>query len=102
MAGPQERPEQLETDAAAQAAPSYRDRPALLFQALPSFSTQVEVRGLRLEIPAIILLLFLAGTPRPGCATYEDIHHRDETLTGIADPWILSRFGGSAGAEATI
>ncbi len=28
---------------------------------------------------------------------YENIHHRDETLYGIADPWILSRFGGNAG-----
>jgi thiol-disulfide isomerase/thioredoxin len=38
----------------------------------------------------------LAGDPIT--LDYENIHHRNETLSGIADPWILSRFGGGAGS----
>jgi hypothetical protein len=42
MAGPQERPQHLEANAAAQAAPAYQDRSNLLFQALSSRAMAAE------------------------------------------------------------
>jgi hypothetical protein len=40
----------------------------------------------------------LDGTPK---SVPDEIHHRDETLVGPGDPWLLARFGGRIGPVLT-
>jgi hypothetical protein len=56
--------------------------------------------GVELELPVRALSTTiqyrrLDGTPF--APDYENIHHRDETLTGLGDPWLLGRGSLSAG-----
>lgn len=41
----------------------------------------------------------LDGTPKE---VPDDIHHHDETLVDVTDPWLLARVGGSAGSFVSV
>jgi hypothetical protein len=56
--------------------------------------------GVEAQIPFRLVSTTIAFAT-PSGATYEpldaDVHHRDETVAGIADPWLLLRIGGKVG-----
>jgi hypothetical protein len=56
--------------------------------------------GVELQIPFRVIPTTIEYTTPEG-APYEPldagVHHRDETVTGLADPWLLARIGGSFG-----
>jgi len=68
-------------------------RPILAFGITPAFGieAQIPVRVVRTTIQ----FRRLDGTPFT--PDYENIHHRDETLAGFADPWLLARATGTIG-----
>lgn len=56
--------------------------------------------GVEAQIPFRLVSTTIAFAT-PSGAAYEpldaDVHHRDETVAGIADPWLLLRVGGKVG-----
>jgi hypothetical protein len=68
-------------------------RPILAFGLTPVF-------GIEAQTPLRIVrttIRFLRADGTPFDPDYENIHHRDETLFGFADPWLLARATGAVG-----
>lgn len=56
--------------------------------------------GVEAQLPVRVLhttIQFRRLDGTPFTPDYEHIHHRDETLAGIADPWLLARASGAVG-----
>jgi hypothetical protein len=68
-------------------------RPILAFGITPTFGVEAQT-PLRIVRTTI---RFLRPDGAPFTPDYENIHHRDETLYGFADPWLLARATGVVG-----
>ncbi len=68
-------------------------RPIIAYGITPTF-------GVEAQIPFRIVdttIQFRREDGTPFTPDYENIHHRNETLTGFADPWLLARATGGVG-----
>lgn len=75
--------------------PQLHDQQFYSFELRPVVAVGItEVLGAELQLPIRLLNTSITFRRLDGTAfepDYESIHHRDETLVGLADPWLLGR-----------